>query len=110
MTWNHVTYNSPTHCEAHVSVTVSRCHPRVLTGCWLSVVWEESDVGYPRRCLLTSLKDLDEADTGSAMQTASFLESDKIPCIMLGGTMPASQRIPGFVIYCLTLSFFAFNW
>jgi hypothetical protein len=50
MTWNHITYNSPTHCEAGVSIILTRflCrHPHILTDDRLAVVWEEMGiVGY----------------------------------------------------------------
>ena len=67
-TWNHITYNNPTHCEAPVSIVSSHvlCHDiDILTELWLSVgwLWEKiRDVGYSRPKLLTSLEELVEAD------------------------------------------------
>jgi hypothetical protein len=53
MTWNHITYNSPTHCEAGVSTVFTRIlryHPNMLTGHrlfqWFGkkfAVWEIAD-------------------------------------------------------------------
>ena len=49
MTWNHTTYNAPTHCKAGVS-TIFICflgHLHILTGDLLEAVWEEiCIVGY----------------------------------------------------------------
>ena len=56
-TWNRVTYSSPTHCEARVSVTPAHVprHPHIRTNRWCSVVRDEiRNVGHFRRQLLTS--------------------------------------------------------
>jgi len=67
-TWKRIRYNSPTHCEARVSITAARVlrhHPHIRTNHWFLVVRDEiRNVGYFRRQPSTSPKESDETGTG----------------------------------------------